>query len=83
MRAKLEQQKASGSFFGGKPLDSKMQILFVGCSVILLAGLILTLAGQPVRNLMGIAGIMILSASLAEVVRQRERFLEIFLDLFG
>jgi len=26
---------------------------------------------------------MILSASLAEVVRQRERFLEIFLDLFG
>jgi len=50
---------------------------------ILLAGLILTVAGQPARNLIGIAGIMILSASLAEVVRQRERFLEIFLDLFG
>jgi len=50
---------------------------------LLLAGLILTVAGQPARNLIGIAGIMILSASLAEVVRQRERFLEIFLDLFG
>jgi len=50
----------------------------------ILAGcLILTIAGQPARNLVGIAGIMILSASLAEVVRQRERFLEIFLDLFG
>jgi hypothetical protein len=47
------------------------------------AGLILTVAGQPARNLLGIAGIMILSASIAEVVRQRERFVEIFLDLFG
>jgi hypothetical protein len=50
---------------------------------ILAACMILTIAGQPARNLIGIAGIMILSASLAEVVRQRERFLEIFLDLFG
>jgi hypothetical protein len=50
---------------------------------ILAACLILTIAGQPARNLIGIAGIMILSASLAEVVRQRERFLEIFLNLFG
>jgi hypothetical protein len=50
---------------------------------VLAAGLILTIAGQPARNLLGIAGIMILSASLAEVVRQRERFIEIFLDLFG
>ena len=50
---------------------------------ILAACLILTVAGQPARNLLGIAGIMILSASLAEVIRQRERFLEIFLDLFG
>ena len=50
---------------------------------ILAACLILTIAGQPARNLTGIAGIMILSASLAEVVRQRERFIEIFLDLFG
>jgi hypothetical protein len=46
-------------------------------------GLVLTVAGQPARNLLGIAGIMILSASLAEVVRQRERFLEIFFYLFG
>ncbi len=50
---------------------------------VLAAGLILSIAGQPARNLLGIAGIMILSASLAEVVRQRERFIEIFLDLFG
>ena len=47
------------------------------------AGLILTLAGQPARNLLGFAGIMITAAALAEIVRQRERFFEIFMSFFG
>jgi len=47
------------------------------------ASLILTIAGQPARNLLGFAGIMIMATTLAEVVRQRERFFEVFMSLFG
>jgi hypothetical protein len=39
--------------------------------------LLLSLAGQPARNLLGYAGVIIAAASIAEIVRQRERFLEI------
>jgi len=44
--------------------------------------LILTVAGQSARNLLGYSGIIICSAAIAEMIRQRERFLEILLDLF-
>ncbi len=43
--------------------------------------LILSLAGQPARNLLGYAGMIISAAAIAEIVRQRERFLEI-LEMF-
>ncbi len=46
-------------------------------------GLIFTATGQPARNLLAVAGVLILATTLAEIVRQRERFTEIFLDLFG
>ena len=40
--------------------------------------LVLTVAGQPARNLIGYAGIVIAAAAIAEIVRQRERFYEVF-----
>lgn len=43
--------------------------------------LLLTIAGQPARNLLAFAGVLLSSAAIAEIVRQRERFLEIFLSL--
>jgi hypothetical protein len=39
--------------------------------------LLLTVAGQPARNLLGYAGVIIAAAAVAEIIRQRERFLEI------
>lgn len=45
--------------------------------------LVLTVAGHPARNLVGFAGVVIASAAVAEIIRQRERFLEVFLSLFG
>ena len=39
--------------------------------------LLLTVAGQPARNLLGYAGVIIAAAAAAEIIRQRERFLEI------
>lgn len=44
--------------------------------------LVLTIAGQPARNLLGFAGVVIGSAALAEIVRQRERFFEIFMSFW-
>ena len=45
--------------------------------------LILSLAGQPARNLLGYAGVIIAAAAIAEIVRQRERFLEILKMFLG
>jgi hypothetical protein len=49
----------------------------------LAACLVLTVSGVDGRSLLGLAGVMISAAALAEIVRQRARFLEVFLDLFG
>jgi hypothetical protein len=47
------------------------------------SGLLVTALGQPARNLVGFAGIIIAAAALTEILRQRERFFEIMMDLFG
>jgi hypothetical protein len=45
--------------------------------------LVLTLAGQPARNLLGFAGIILSSAAIAEIIRQRARFFEILMSFFS
>ena len=45
--------------------------------------LVLTVAGQSARNLLGYAGVIISAAAIAEVIRQGDRFTEILMDFFG
>ncbi len=55
----------------------------IAAASVFAASLVLTVAGQPARNLLGFAGIVTMAATLAEVVRQHERFFEVFMNLFG
>ncbi|MHC4200053.1 MAG: hypothetical protein ACYSU0_08690 [Planctomycetota bacterium] len=55
----------------------------VAVASVFAASLVLTVAGQPARNLLGFAGIMIIATTLAEVVRQHERVFEVLMNLLG
>lgn len=47
------------------------------------ASVIFSMSGQPVRNLLGLAGVLFAAAAFGEIFRQRVRFIEVFFRFFS